>query len=131
MIGLDTNVLVRLITNDDARQAARVEKVIAERCSVDSPALVNSVVLVELVWVLESAYEYSREQIVEAVETLLQVKELEVLYAEQVWEALHRYKASNVGLADFFIASINRYHGCETTLTFDRKAAKYEGFEKV
>ncbi len=131
MIGLDTNVVLRLMVQDDPTQLRRARRAVAGRCSEEEPGLINRIVLVEVIWVLSRGYKYSREEIVSAVEKLLQVKELAVQNPGEVWEALHLYRDSKVGFADLYIAVLNRQEGYSPTLTFDKKAARTDLFELV
>ena len=73
MIGLDTNVLVRFLVQDDPAQSALAAQLVEGRCHPDSPGLINRIVLCELVWVLESCYRYSRFQIVDVLECFIHV----------------------------------------------------------
>jgi predicted nucleic acid-binding protein len=68
MIGIDTNVLVRHLVQDDLRQARAATQVITQRCTRDDPGFINRIVLCELVWVLESAYGYPKVTIVAVLE---------------------------------------------------------------
>ena len=131
MIGLDTNVIVRLLVQDDEAQVKRVEKAIAEQCSEESPAIINAIVLAETVWVLGSAYKYENSEVVSAIEALLQVKVFEVQYHNEAWEALHLFEDGKGGFADLYLAAINRHLGCSITLTFDKKAAGNAGFALI
>ena len=131
MIGIDTNVLVRLITKDDARQASKAQKALQEKCSESEPGYINSVVLAEVAWVLARTYQYSRDEIAIAIEGLLQVREFEIQNTEEAWHALQFFRQSNIGFADLYLCVINKAQGCECTLTFDKKAAKFDGFMAV
>ncbi len=128
MIGLDTNVIVRLLVQDDAAQLRRVQKAVEKECSKDNPGLINSIVLVETVWVLDRAYGYGREDIVHAVETLLQIKEFKIQCQDEAWEALKHYRSGNADFADCYLAAINHNLGCTDTLTLDKKAARMASF---
>ncbi|MEM9481240.1 MAG: type II toxin-antitoxin system VapC family toxin [Verrucomicrobiota bacterium] len=131
MLGIDTNLLVRLIVADDEEQADRAQRVLESRCSEEEPGFVNAVVLAEFSWVLAKSYGYDRESIAVAIESLLSAKALEVQFPVEAWEAAKACRGSMVGFADFYLAAINRAQGCDTTLTFDRKAAVTEGFEGI
>ena len=131
MIGLDTNVIVRLLAQDDDAQVKRVENAIEKNCSPQTPGLINAIVLAEIVWVLSRAYKYDRHEIVAAIEALLQIKEFEIQYHNETWEALHLYRDGKGGFADLYLSFINRELGCSTTLTFDKKAAKNASFEMI
>ncbi len=126
MIGLDTNVLVRYLMQDDAAQAAKASRLI-ERCSADEPGFITLVVLVELVWVLESSYDIQRARIAAALELLLRTRELRVEQAEVAWHAVRVYRESRADFADALIARCAAAAGCERILTFDRDAARLAG----
>ena len=123
MIGLDTNVLVRLFTGDDAKQRTAAKSFINQNCSAEDPAFINRVVLIETVWVLESVYEYSREQIAAAIDTLLRMVRVLTEDADLVRAALATYRRG-ADFADALIAGVNTENGCSRTATFDRTAAK-------
>jgi predicted nucleic-acid-binding protein len=128
MIGLDTNVLVRLVVNDDPKQVAAATRFIAQNCSVDDPAFVNTSVLCEMVWTLESAYGYARAEIAKAVSAILGNGVFAVEAPHRVKGALERYVRQGADLADLLIGGTNLERGCQYTVTFDRKAAKLDGF---
>ncbi len=128
MIGLDTNVLVRYLVEDDAAQTSKAAQLIETRCTADTPGFVNRVVLCELVWVLESAYDYPRATVAAALESLLRTAELEVDAADAAWPALAVYRSSGVDFSDAFIGRLNRNAGCDATATFDKVAARLDDF---
>ncbi|MCU7937444.1 MAG: type II toxin-antitoxin system VapC family toxin [Candidatus Thiodiazotropha sp. (ex Dulcina madagascariensis)] len=129
MKGLDTNVLVRYLVQDDPKQAAQASKFIEKHCTDDNPCFIGQIVLCELAWVLESNYHQSREQIASIIEQLLQVGQLEVMEPEVVWRALHDYRYSNADFPDHLLARVNESKGCQTTMTLDKKAAKQPAFQ--
>jgi predicted nucleic-acid-binding protein len=124
VIGLDTNVLVRYLVQDDPLQGAAAADVIESRCTSETPGRVDHVVLCELVWVLETAYGYSRELVGNVVRQVLGTAELLVESPDLAWAALRAYESGPADLADYLIGQRNRAAGCETTLTFDRRAAR-------
>ena len=126
MIGLDTNVVVRYIMQDDVKQALIATQLI-ESLSAEEPGFVPLVVIVELGWVLSSAYELSRDQLFAAFEGLLRTKELVVERAEIVWKALRVIQSTNADFADSLIGCSAAAAGCAKTMTFDRGAAKSSG----
>jgi predicted nucleic-acid-binding protein len=123
LIGLDTSVLVRLLTGDDQVQQEHVRAFLTRSCSADAPAFVNHIVIVETVWVLESAYDYPARDVAAVVEALLRTSTIETQDSDSVWVALRSYRAG-ADFAHALIASTNGKLGCEQTMTFDRKAAK-------
>jgi predicted nucleic-acid-binding protein len=104
MIGLDTNVLVRYIADDDALQSAVAARII-ESFSSESPGYVPVVVVAEVVWVLQFSYRFSKQEIVEVLEKLLRSSELLVENAEIVDRALRAFRASRADFPDCLIAS--------------------------
>jgi len=130
MIGLDTNVLVRYIMQDDAEQSLLATRLV-ESLSATAPGYVPLVSVVELAWVLSSAYELDRAQLVEAFEALLRTKEIVVDRAETVWKALRVFQSANADFADCLIERSASAAGCERTMTFDRGAAKGCGMTLV
>ncbi|SEQ12878.1 Predicted nucleic-acid-binding protein, contains PIN domain [Devosia sp. YR412] len=123
MIGVDTNVLLRLFIQDDPNQNALVTEFFANRSTGD-PAHISLVVIVELVWALGQAYKYGRDRISLVLERMLDTADIVVEAHDVVREALPHYANSKVDLADLLIAEINRRSGCTTTVTFDKDAAK-------
>ena len=130
MIGLDTNVLVRYIMQDDAKQSALATRLV-ESLSTESPGFVALVSVVELGWVLSSAYELDRAQLSEAFAALLRTKEIVIDRAETVWKALRVFQSANADFADCLIERSASAAGCERTMTFDRGAVKGCGMTLV
>ena len=123
MTGLDTNVLVRYIMQDDRRQSAIATRCI-ESLTAAAPGFVPLVAAVELCWVLESAYALDREQVVAAVEGLLRAKEIVVEQAAVVWKAVRAMEAQGADFADALVAEAGAAAGATQTVTFDRGAAR-------
>lgn len=130
MIGLDTNVLVRYIMQDDAKQSP-LASALVESLSGDAPGFVAQVCVVELFWVLSSAYGLDRTQLVAALDGLLRSKEIIVESAEVVWKALRVFQAGNADFADCLIERAAATAGCSRTMTFDRGAARACGMQLV
>ncbi len=123
MIGLDTNVLVRYIVQDDSRQAAAASLLIETALSDDEPGWIASIVLCEFVWVLEAAYGYTRNAIAPTLERLFEVDCFRLEAPSLAWRALDAYR-SGADFADALIALGNEHAGCDYTATFDRSASK-------
>jgi len=130
VIGLDTNVLVRYIAQDDAKQSPKATRLI-ESFSADAPGYVSIVSVIELVWVLTGCYSSSKSEICEVLETLLRTKEIVVANADTVWKALRLFKAGKADFADCLIECTANEAGCSYTATFDHDAAKYSGMKLV
>jgi len=131
MIGLDTNVLARLFVDDDAAQAVAARRFVAGRCTRQNPGFVDHVALCELVWVLTSVHGYGRTDTVSVIEQLLASQDIILEDNEAVRAALRIFATRGIQFADALIGEINRAHGCEATATFDRKAARLDGFIRV
>ncbi|KAF2406174.1 PIN domain-containing protein [Pseudomonas antarctica] len=130
MIGLDTNVLVRYVTQDDPVQSPKASELI-ESLTALSPGFVSLVSVVELVWVLQSCYQSAKSEVVTVLETLLRTRELTVEHAEIIWQALRRFTAGKADFADYLIERCAHAAGCEYTATFDLNAAKATGMKRL
>lgn len=124
MTGLDTNVLVRYIVQDDPRQSKLATAFVENNCTQESPGFVNTIVLCELTWVLSSGYGYDRTTISTVLRGMLSTPELLMEEDEAVWQALKNYEQSTAGFADLLLGTINHRNGASPTATFDKKAAK-------
>lgn len=124
MIGLDTNVLVRYIVEDDPKQAVLATKLIDESSSAQKPAFINLMVLCELVWVLTRAYGCDRIQMKEVLQNILLTENFIVEHHDVAWLALHDYDEGNADYPDCLISRLNQASECTTTWTFDKKASK-------
>lgn len=124
MIGLDTGVLVRFLVQDDPKQAEMARSLIS-RCSARDPGFVGREVLLELVWVLERAYGFSRPRIAAAVMGLLEAEEIVVEAEGDAAVAATAYGDGVADFADHMIAAAALRAGCETLYTLDRKAARH------
>lgn len=129
MIGLDTNILVRYLTQDDPIQSVKARDVVERQLTDENPGFVSIVAMVETVWVLERAYELATREIVRAVERILQTDVLVVENEQEVFTALIALKRGQGSFADAVIAALGARRGCTRTLTFDRKALRLPGFE--
>jgi predicted nucleic-acid-binding protein len=128
MIGLDTNVVVRYFAHDDAQQTALARKLMAS-LSAEARGFLSLIVLVELVWVLQGSYHFPKDEIVNALDTLLRSKELMVERADVVWQALKMFRVGRTEFADWLIERCGHDAGCERTVTFDRGAASTAGMK--
>lgn len=130
MIGLDTNVLVRYIMQDDPKQSIMATQLI-ESLDVDGPGFVTLVSVLELYWVLTSCYQLNAEQVNQALMVLLQAKQIVVDRADQVLRALRVFENSKADFADCLIERISASAGCTQTMTFDVGATKHAGMTLV
>lgn len=130
MIALDTNVLVRYIMQDDVQQAALATRLI-ESLHENAPAFISLVSVVELCWVLESAYGLTRSQIVEVFQKVLAITAFKVDRALLVTGAVKAYRDSKADFADCLIERSAVQAGCQSVMTFDRAAAKTAGMTLI
>lgn len=129
MIGLDTNILVRHLTQDDPVQSAKATEILERRLTEKNPGFVSVVAMVETVWVLERAYFLTAQEIATAIERLLQVDVLTIENEQEVFTAMVVLKQERGSFADALIAELGARVGCTRTLTFDRKATRLPSFE--
>lgn len=128
MRGLDANVLVRYLVQDDVGQAARATRCIEEATRSGEPCAINLVVLCEMVWVLESAYGVAKNELVRVIEKILMTRQFDVEEKDIAWLALGDYKSHSADFADCLIGRRNHAVGCDVTVTFDRGLKNLDTF---
>ena len=126
MIAVDTNVLVRYLVRDDAEQAEAARRLL-ESLTAGRPGYVCREVTVELAWVLERAYGYSRARIATILEELVTTDGLVVEAADDVARAAFRYRAGGSEFSDQMILAAAKRSGAHPLYTFAQKAARLEG----
>ena len=126
MIALDTKVLARYLVGDDATQAQAARELL-ESLTADRPGHVCREVTVELVWGLERAYGFARDQIATILEALVATEGLVIEAADDVARAALRYRTGGVGFSDLMILAAAERFGAQPLYTFDQKAARLEG----
>src|SRR6202161_2485672 len=131
MLGIDTNVVVRLIISDDAEQTRRARKLVEQALSHDEPVLVSLLVLLESEWVLRSRYGFNREALLSIFRALREARELSFEDEPALEEALFRWKDSACGFSYCLIIAHNWLMGWRATATFDGKAARLPGTVSV
>jgi len=129
VIGLDTNVIVRYLVQDDAKQSAAATRFIERTLSPENPGFIASITLCEIAWVLAECYQADRRRIRTVIEGLLAARQLSVEEPDVAWRALRAWDASAADFSDALTGEIVAARGGEKTLTFDRAAAKLPGFE--
>jgi predicted nucleic-acid-binding protein len=112
------------MVQDDEKQSAAATHFIECHCTQETPGFISHLVLAELLWVLGRGYCYEKPLLIDIINRLLMTKELKVQQPDIVWAALHQYKSGIADFPDYLIAELHQAEGCETTITFDRKAAK-------
>jgi predicted nucleic-acid-binding protein len=130
MIGLDTNVLVRYLAQDDAKQSAVATRFIETQLNERTPGFISLVVLVEVCWVLERLYAATVKEIGEMVNDLLSTPNFHLQQRGAVQEAaqlLLTQKTKGTGFADLLIARVALNEGCTSIVSFDRGAVRTAG----
>ena len=130
MIGLDTNVLARYLTQDDVRQAALASRLIENDLTIARPGFISLVVLAELCWVLSRLYSATMDELADMISDLLNTPQIQVERREVVQAAIRRFKHGKnrkAGLVDALIAEIACSEGCTSTVTFDKAAVRAAG----
>ena len=121
MTGLDTNVLVRYLTQDDPSQARRANALVADALAKGGRCFVGGVVLCQLVWVLRGAYGFDKATIVTVLERLLATAQFTIDEKDVVRRALEDYREGKGDFADYLIGYDGQEAGCQATATFDRR----------
>lgn len=129
MAGLDTNILVRWIVDDDPRQVSRVQRLLEEAHEEGAPLFVPSTVMLELEWVLRSRYEFDKATVLGTFNALLETQELEFQDEPGLERALSFYRQSSADFADCLHAGQCGSAGRAPMITFDEVAAQLPSVE--
>jgi predicted nucleic-acid-binding protein len=124
MIDLDTNILVRYLTQDGPKQSPRITKIIEQKISKESPGFFSCVVLVETVWTLMGSYKMEPKDIMAIIKELIHAEDLQLEHREEVWRAQQLDSTEGLYFADALLGAIHHSHGCKYTLTFGQGAPK-------
>ena len=131
MIGLDTNILVRYLAQDDPVQSPTATELIERRLTEENPGFISVVAMVETAWVLDRAYGLADDEIAAAIERTLQADVLVVENEQEVFTAMIALKEGQGSFADALIGGLGARAGCTRTLTFDQRASRLASFELV
>ncbi len=131
MTGLDTNIIVRYIMQDDPVQSAKAIRIIERSFTEQNPAFISLASILETAWVLESSYRLSHQQVAQAIERMLQIESLNIQNEHEVSAAARALKTGQGSFADALIGALGIWAGCDFTLTFDKKASRLQGFELI
>ena len=131
MIGLDTNVVLRLLLNDDLKQRQRAVKAIQQAKGLAVRVTITLAVVLEMEWVLRSIAKMTKPQVLSVFDLLLESYDIEIDNEKALEQALHIYANAAADFAEcLFLAQYQRM-GCQTMLTFDAKAARMAGVQLV
>ena len=122
MIAIDTNILVRYITQDDLQQAEAAENLLAIYNNKPQSIFINNIVLCEFIWVLEKGYKYTQQQISSTIRIILSTEEFAFEYHNVLWLALEEYELKNTDFSDSLISKLNYNLGYKQTFSFDKSA---------
>jgi predicted nucleic-acid-binding protein len=129
MKALDTNIIIRFLVNDDKVQGDKV-RTLFERAEDRKETLYISIpVLLEVLWVLSSVYDYNRNEIIRAVESMKLMSILEFEKVDTIEDLILIGKSTKHELDDLLIGLVAKNEGCSSTITFDKHAVKSNLFE--
>jgi len=128
LIAIDTNVLLRLILHDDARQTARAFTLVERAAAAGDELFVADVVLCETLWVLRSTHHVARADLEATVRDLLKVRRFAFQSPDAAARALAAFAAGRGDFADYFIREHAVAAGCEYVATFDQALLREDGF---
>ena len=131
MIGLDTNVVLRYLLQDDAQQTPLANRIVDEILSERNPGFLNLATVLEIVWVLRSLLKRTPSEIATHLEQLLAADSLEVQNEQQVFDAAFALKRGMGEFEDALIGALNAWAGCPHTLTFDKRALRMPYFQLI
>jgi predicted nucleic-acid-binding protein len=131
MIAIDTNILVRYLTQDDLAQAKIVDNFLKKYFGNSQSIFINNIVLCEVVWVLERGYKYTKALIASAIRSILSTEEFAFEHQNILWIALEEYELKSFDFSDSLIAQINKHHGAEKTLMLDKEAVDNSLFSYI
>lgn len=131
MKGIDSSLLLRYILEDDPVWSKAATRFIDEKCTVDDPAFVNLVVLVEVIWSLRRQKGYRKETVVAVIRDMLESQSLVLEKEEIVAEALRKYEAGVAGFSDCLIVCLNDHAHAKPTFSLDKDAIKTGAFAAI
>ncbi|MCI5122925.1 MAG: PIN domain-containing protein [Candidatus Electrothrix sp. AR5] len=129
MKGIDTNILVRFLIGDDEQQAQKVYKIFKKAESEKKELFVPLLVMLELIWVLESVYDIPRAALLESINDLILMPILKFEHQSALQQFTQAAQGNKYDLSDLLISHSAKAQGCETVITFDKKASKSPLFE--
>lgn len=129
MIGLDTNILARFLMDDDEKQSKKVYELFKKTEADKIELFVPFVVILELIWVLDSAYAITRSDILDSISDLLLMPILKFEHQTTLQQFISSAQRNSYDLSDLLIAHSAKHQGCQKVITFDKKAAKCDLFE--
>ena len=130
MIGLDTNVVIRYLTQDDPKQSAIANRIIEQELTEKNQGYITLISLIEIAWVLESCYEQTKDDLINVLGLLLTIKQISIEKTDLVYLALKRFRTGTADFSDALITLVSEDAGCKRIISFDKKAVTV-GMEKI
>ena len=127
-VGVDTNIVLRLVVGDDEKQLQVAERFQQDVFSRGNQIYLSLIVIVESVWALRQIFKFSKERIILVLEHYLLIQGAELEEPEMIWKALELYRNSSADFSDCLILARNQGAEVLETMTFDRKASTMNGF---
>ena len=131
MKAIDTNILIRFLVGDDELQAKKVYSIFKKAESEKKELFVPLLVVLEMIWVLESVYDISRTEILDSISDLLLMPIFKFDQQSALQQLVHSAQGNKYDLSDLLIAHSAKINGCKAVITFDKKASKFKLFELV
>ena len=131
MKAIDTNILIRFLVGDDELQAKKVYSIFKKTESEKKELFVPLLVVLEMIWVLESVYDISRTEILYSISDLLLMPIFKFDQQSALQQLVHSAQGNKYDLSDLLISHSAKVNGCEVVITFDKKASKFKLFEFV
>ena len=131
MKAIDTNILIRFLVGDDEMQTKKVYSILKKAESEKKDLFVPLLVVLEMIWVLESVYDISRTEILDSISDLLLMPIFKFDQQSALQQLVHSAQGNKYDLSDLLIAHSAKVNGCKVVITFDQKASKFKLFELV
>jgi len=131
MKAIDTNILIRFLVGDDELQAKKVYSIFKKAESEKKELFVPLLVVLEMIWVLESVYDISRTELLDSISDLLLMPIFKFDQQSALQQLVHSAQGNKYDLSDLLIAHSAKVNGCKVVITFDQKASKFKLFELV
>jgi predicted nucleic-acid-binding protein len=129
--GLDTNVLVRYLTEDDPVQSRAATALIRTVIARGGRCYISAIVLCELSWVLRGAYKISKTDLLLTLDRLLSTVQFVIGDKDLVRAAVEKYRSGQADFADYVIGALHEDAGCARTVTFDRRLRGNTAFQVI
>ena len=129
MKAVDTNILIRFLVGDDVVQTETVYSIFKKAELEKKELFVPLLVILETIWVLESVYEIQRTEILDSIKDLLLMQIFKFDHISALQQFAHYAQGNRLDLSDLLIACSAKVQGCESVITFDKKASSFQLFE--